>query len=235
MEGAVSLLTAMQAHGVDKIVFSSTAATYGEPEKQPIEEGDRTEPTNPYGATKLAIENMLKWCDGAYGIRYVALRYFNAAGSDTEAGIGEDHNPESHLIPLVMKTALGQRDHIGIFGEDYPTPDGTYYEVAATGVDYLTTAINTKGTWALNASGALGADIDVTEYTEDFIYIYSINKKTTTDDGLTGNSYIAYGVDSKGMKVSYTLATVDGTAANSVYISLWQRLAMCAASSASSL
>ena len=125
VEGAVSLLTAMQAHGVDKIVFSSTAATYGEPEKQPIEEGDRTEPTNPYGATKLAIENMLKWCDGAYGIRYVALRYFNAAGSDTEAGIGEDHEPESHLIPLVMKTALGQRDHIGIFGEDYPTPDGT--------------------------------------------------------------------------------------------------------------
>ena len=125
VEGAVSLLTAMQAHGVDKLVFSSTAATYGEPEKQPIEEGDRTEPTNPYGATKLAIETMLKWCDGAYGIRYVALRYFNAAGSDTEAGIGEDHNPESHLIPLVMKTALGQRDHIGIFGEDYPTPDGT--------------------------------------------------------------------------------------------------------------
>ena len=125
VEGAVSLLTAMQAHGVDKIVFSSTAATYGEPEKQPIEEGDRTEPTNPYGATKLAIENMLKWCDGAYGIRYVALRYFNAAGSDTEAGIGEDHEPESHLIPRVMKTALGQRDHIGIFGEDYPTPDGT--------------------------------------------------------------------------------------------------------------
>jgi len=124
VEGAVSLLSAMQAHGVDKIVFSSTAAAYGEPEKQPIEEGDRTEPTNPYGATKLAIENMLKWCDCAYNIRYVAL-YFNAAGSDTEAGIGEDHNPESHLIPLVMKTALGQRDHIGIFGEDYPTPDGT--------------------------------------------------------------------------------------------------------------
>ena len=125
VEGAVSLLSAMQAHGVDKIVFSSTAAACGEPEKQPIEEGDRTEPTNPYGATKLAIENMLKWCDCAYNIRYVALRYFNDAGSDTEAGIGEDHNPESYLIPLVMKTALGQRDHIGIFGEDYPTPDGT--------------------------------------------------------------------------------------------------------------
>ena len=125
VEGAVSLLNAMKAHGVDKIVFSSTAATYGEPEKQPIEESDRTEPTNPYGATKLAIENMLKWCDRAYDIRYVALRYFNAAGSDPEAGIGEDHDPETHLIPLVMKTALGQRGHIGIFGEDYPTPDGT--------------------------------------------------------------------------------------------------------------
>ena len=135
VEGAVSLLSAMRAHGVDKIVFSSTAATYGEPEKQPIEESDRTEPTNPYGATKLAIEKdvfarangelLRRACDRAYGIHYVALRYFNAAGSDTEAGIGEDHDPESHLIPLVMKTALGQRDHIGIYGEDYPTPDGT--------------------------------------------------------------------------------------------------------------
>ena len=123
--GSQSMLTAMQEHGVHNIVFSSTAATYGEPEKQPIEETDRTDPTNPYGASKLAIEGMLKWCDRAYGIHYVALRYFNAAGSNPDAGIGEDHNPESHLIPLVMKTALGQRDHIGIFGDDYPTPDGT--------------------------------------------------------------------------------------------------------------
>lgn len=125
VSGAISLLSAMRTHGVKNIVFSSTAATYGEPEKQPIEESDRTEPTNPYGATKLAIENMLKWCDRAYGIHYVALRYFNAAGSDPEADIGEDHNPETHLIPLVMKTALGQRDHIGIFGDHYPTADGT--------------------------------------------------------------------------------------------------------------
>ncbi len=123
--GSISMLKAMDRHGVDKIVFSSTAAVYGEPEKQPIEETDRTEPTNPYGATKLAIEHMLRWCDGAYGIRHVALRYFNAAGANTEVGIGEDHSPESHLIPLVLKTALGQRSHIGIFGDDYPTPDGT--------------------------------------------------------------------------------------------------------------
>jgi len=123
--GSQSMLTAMKEHGVKRIVFSSTAATYGEPEKQPIEETDRTDPTNPYGASKLAIEGMLKWCDRAYGIRYAALRYFNAAGSNTDVGIGEDHNPESHLIPLVMKTALGQRSHIGIFGDDYPTADGT--------------------------------------------------------------------------------------------------------------
>lgn len=123
--GSISMLKAMDRHGIDKIVFSSTAAVYGEPEKQPIEETDRTEPTNPYGETKLAIEKMLKWSDNAYGIRYVALRYFNAAGSNTEVGIGEDHSPESHLIPLVLKTALGQRSHIGIFGDDYSTPDGT--------------------------------------------------------------------------------------------------------------
>lgn len=123
--GAQTMLQTMKNHGVDKIVFSSTAATYGEPEKQPIEETDRTEPTNPYGASKLAIEGMLKWCGKAYGIRYAALRYFNAAGANPEADIGEDHNPETHLIPLVLKTALGKRTQIGIFGTDYPTPDGT--------------------------------------------------------------------------------------------------------------
>lgn len=123
--GSHSMLTVMKEHGVDKIVFSSTAAVYGEPEKQPIEEGDRTDPTSPYGASKLAIEGMLKWCESAYGIHYTSLRYFNAAGANTEVGIGEDHTPESHLIPLVLKTALGQRSHIGIFGDDYSTPDGT--------------------------------------------------------------------------------------------------------------
>ena len=123
--GSQSMLETMVKHKVDKIVFSSTAATYGEPEKQPIEETDRTEPTNPYGGSKLAIEGMLKWCHQAYGINYAALRYFNAAGANTEVGIGEDHHPESHLIPIVLQAALGKRDHVGIFGDDYPTPDGT--------------------------------------------------------------------------------------------------------------
>ena len=123
--GAVSMLGAMRRHGVDKIVFSSTAATYGEPEKQPIDELDRTCPTNPYGETKLAIEKMLHWCDAAYGIKFAALRYFNAAGANNAAGIGEDHSPESHLIPIVLQVALGKREHIGIFGDDYPTRDGT--------------------------------------------------------------------------------------------------------------
>lgn len=123
--GAVSMITAMKNHGVNKIVFSSTAATYGEPEKQPIEETDRTDPTNPYGASKLAIEGLLKWSDAAYGIKYAALRYFNAAGSNTDVGIGEDHSPETHLIPIVLQCALGKRDHVGVYGDDYPTADGT--------------------------------------------------------------------------------------------------------------
>ena len=125
LAGAVGILTAMRNHGVNKIVFSSTAATYGEPEKQPIEETDRTDPINPYGATKLAIEGLLRWCDAAHGIKYAALRYFNAAGANTDANIGEDHHPETHLIPIVLQCALGKRDHVGIFGDDYPTPDGT--------------------------------------------------------------------------------------------------------------
>lgn len=123
--GAISMLGAMRRHGVDKLVFSSTAATYGEPERQPIREGDPTVPTNPYGETKLAIEKMMKWCDRAYGIRYVAPRYFNAAGADNEAGIGEDHSPETHLIPNVLRAALGEAPVIKVFGDDYPTRDGT--------------------------------------------------------------------------------------------------------------
>ena len=115
----------MREYKVDKLVFSSTAATYGEPENTPILETDRTLPTNPYGETKLAIEKMLSWCTKAYGIRYVALRYFNAAGAHLNGAIGEDHRPETHLIPLILKVALGKQECIRIFGDDYNTPDGT--------------------------------------------------------------------------------------------------------------
>ncbi|WP_088226958.1 UDP-glucose 4-epimerase GalE [Desulfosporosinus sp. FKB] len=122
---AQNLLAGMVKHGVKRIVFSSTAATYGEPESIPIRETDRKEPTNPYGETKLAIEKMLKWCDQAYGVEFVALRYFNAAGAHPNGHIGEDHQPESHLIPIILQVALGQREQLAVFGDDYPTADGT--------------------------------------------------------------------------------------------------------------
>ncbi|TSB45815.1 UDP-glucose 4-epimerase GalE [Alkalicoccobacillus porphyridii] len=123
--GTHTLLTKMVEHNVLNIVFSSTAATYGEPEQVPIVESLPTLPTNPYGETKLAIEKMLKWSDEAYGLKSVCLRYFNAAGADPEGRIGEDHDPESHLIPIVLQTALGQREQVQVFGDDYPTEDGT--------------------------------------------------------------------------------------------------------------
>ncbi len=125
VEGSLHLLQAMKETGVDYIVFSSTAAVYGEPEKTPICEDFPTQPTNVYGRTKLVIEGMLKDYAMAYDMRYVALRYFNAAGASLTADIGEDHHPETHLIPLILKTAQGVRDKVAIFGTDYPTPDGT--------------------------------------------------------------------------------------------------------------
>ena len=125
MYGSMCLLEKMKEHEVKNIVFSSTAATYGEPERIPIVETDKTIPTNPYGETKLSVEKMLKWFDNAYGIKYTALRYFNAAGAHIDGHIGEDHSPESHLIPIILEVALGKRDKIYIFGDDYPTEDGT--------------------------------------------------------------------------------------------------------------
>jgi UDP-glucose 4-epimerase len=120
--GGLSLLDAMREAKVPWLVFSSTAAVYGEPAKQPIEETDPTQPTNPYGETKLAFERALRWYE-AYGLRFVSLRYFNAAGATDRCG--ERHNPETHLIPLILQAAAGQRPEITIFGDDYPTPDGT--------------------------------------------------------------------------------------------------------------
>lgn len=123
--GMQVLLEAMVRHGVDKIVFSSTAAVYGEPKRVPLLEDDETNPTNTYGETKRTMEKMMKWVSRADGIRYVSLRYFNAAGALDDGSIGEDHHLETHLIPLILQVPLGKRDHITIFGDDYATPDGT--------------------------------------------------------------------------------------------------------------
>jgi UDP-glucose 4-epimerase len=121
---ALTLLEAMLAHGVKKFVFSSTAALFGDPERSPIEDDDPLRPTNVYGESKLMVERMLAWFNSVHGLRYASLRYFNAAGA-MSADHGEDHQPESHLIPLVLKVALGQIEHVNILGADYPTPDGT--------------------------------------------------------------------------------------------------------------
>ena len=123
--GTLCLLEQMNKYGVKHIVFSSTAATYGEPERVPIVESDVTRPTNTYGETKLAMEHMMHWFDVAHSIKYVALRYFNAAGAHESGQIGEDHDPETHLIPLILQVPLGKRDAVSIFGDDYDTPDGT--------------------------------------------------------------------------------------------------------------
>lgn len=125
VSGTINLLEAMKDHNVKYIVFSSTAATYGEPESTPILETDKTVPTNAYGESKLLVEKILRWCDSAYGIKFTTLRYFNAAGAHTNGKIGEDHSPESHLIPLILQVALGKRDKIMMFGDDYNTKDGT--------------------------------------------------------------------------------------------------------------
>lgn len=123
--GTLNLLKTMVRHKVDTFIFSSSAAVYGEPDDTPIDEAHPCRPTSPYGWTKLMVETVLQDYDRAYGLRSMALRYFNAAGADASAAIGERHDPESHLIPLVLKVATGERDHITIFGTDHDTPDGT--------------------------------------------------------------------------------------------------------------
>ncbi|WP_461201328.1 UDP-glucose 4-epimerase GalE [Anoxybacillus sp. TBDG-1] len=122
--GTEVLLDVMNGHGVKQIVFSSTAAVYGEPKQIPIQEADETNPESPYGETKLAMEKMMKWVNVAYGIRYISLRYFNVAGAYGTM-IGEDHRPETHLIPLILQVPLRKREGIHIFGDDYDTHDGT--------------------------------------------------------------------------------------------------------------
>ncbi|MDM8243934.1 UDP-glucose 4-epimerase GalE [Limosilactobacillus vaginalis] len=123
--GMITLLEAMRDHNIKYIVFSSTAATYGVPEHMPIKETDPQNPINPYGLSKLMMEKMMHWADKAYGIKFVALRYFNVAGAAPDGTIGEDHGPETHLVPIILQVAQGKRKELSIFGDDYNTPDGT--------------------------------------------------------------------------------------------------------------
>jgi len=125
VSATTALLSAMVRHDVKRFIFSSTAAVYGEPVEIPITEDHPKNPTNPYGASKIAVERMLKDCDSAYGLRYISLRYFNASGAHESGQIGEKHQPETHLIPLILKVATNENKNIRIFGTDYPTPDGT--------------------------------------------------------------------------------------------------------------
>ena len=120
-----TLLEAMRETAVSRMVFSSTCATYGMPARVPMSEDDPQQPINPYGESKLVVEKMLRWWESAYGLKWMALRYFNAAGADAEGEIGEEHTPETHLIPLAIQAALGDRGSLDVFGSDYPTPDGS--------------------------------------------------------------------------------------------------------------
>ncbi len=160
---SLNLLEAMLEHKVPRIVFSSTAALYGTPERTPIEETDKLQPTNAYGESKLLVEQMLAWFHRIHGLRYACLRYFNAAGATTEQG--EDHKPESHLIPLTLHVTLGKRDHISIFGTDYPTPDGTcirdYIHVTDLASAHLLTldALREKGKLIYNLGNGQGFSV----------------------------------------------------------------------------
>jgi UDP-glucose-4-epimerase GalE len=164
--GTLALLEAMHKHGCRQLVFSSTCATYGVPEMLPITEETPQKPINPYGKSKWMIEQILEDFQRAYGLEYIALRYFNAAGADPENEIGEDHDPEPHLLPLIIKSALDQKSHVEIYGTDYPTPDGTairdYIHVAdlaeahVFALDYL---LNGGTSVALNLGTGMGYSV----------------------------------------------------------------------------
>jgi UDP-glucose 4-epimerase len=161
----VSLIEAMVRHGIRRFIFSSTAAVYGEPIKSPISEDHPKQPTNPYGTSKLCVERILADCDRAYGLRSICLRYFNAAGADASGDIGEMHDPETHLIPLVLKGALGQTP-IKIFGIDYPTPDGTCIrdyvhvtDLAQAHLLALQALLDGSGSCAYNLGNSIGYSV----------------------------------------------------------------------------
>jgi UDP-glucose 4-epimerase len=166
----IQLLEAMRATDVKKMVFSSTCATYGIPEVVPISEAEKQAPVNPYGFTKLVIERALDDYAHAYGFGFAALRYFNAAGASPDGDIGEDHDPESHLIPIVLQVALGQREHITIFGDDWPTPDKTcvrdYIHVDDLGAAHLLALERLKMGEGLKVNLGTGRGFSVKEIIE---------------------------------------------------------------------
>ncbi len=177
VSGGLQLLEAMQRHGVMRLVFSSTAAVYGEPEEVPIREDFTLQPTNVYGESKLMIEKILRDYSRAYGLRAISLRYFNAAGADPSGMIGEDHDPETHLIPLVLQAALKQRSEVRVFGTDYPTIDGTCIrdyihvnDLAEAHVLTLQALLDGAETTAYNLGNGLGYSVrEVITTTEEVI------------------------------------------------------------------
>ena len=180
----LSILDAMRDAKVESIVFSSTAAVYGEPAVIPILEDNPTVPTNTYGATKLALEGAMNWYSQAYGLRCISLRYFNAAGADPEGELGEDHNPETHLIPLVLKAALCLAPDIKIFGSDYPTPDGTCIrdyihvtDLAAAHILAVEALANGAKTNTYNLGNGLGYSVQKVIHTTEGVIGRELNKK----------------------------------------------------------
>jgi UDP-arabinose 4-epimerase len=182
--GTLSLLHAMRTEGVDRLIFSSTCATYGTPRSLPIGEDEPQEPVNPYGRSKLMVERVLGDYDAAYGLRHVALRYFNAAGADPDGDIGEVHDPETHLVPLVIQAALGQRDQVAVYGTDYPTPDGTAVrdyvhvtDLAAAHVQALAYLMEGGASTRLNLGTGRG---------------HSVREVIRTVERVTGNGVVAH-------------------------------------------
>ncbi|MDJ0735355.1 MAG: UDP-glucose 4-epimerase GalE [Nostocaceae cyanobacterium] len=204
--GTLCLLEAMQAAGVKKFVFSSTCATYGVPDVMPIMEDHPQDPINPYGASKLMVERILADFDVAYGLKSVCFRYFNAAGADPDGLLGEDHSPETHLIPLVLLTALGKRESISIFGTNYPTPDGTcirdYIHVTdladahILGLEYLFSAGNSEVFNLGNGSG-----FSVREVIEAAKLVTGKNIKVVKCDRRPGDPPILIGSAQKARKI----------------------------------
>ncbi|HIK13272.1 MAG TPA: UDP-glucose 4-epimerase GalE [Oscillatoriaceae cyanobacterium M33_DOE_052] len=204
--GTLTLLEAAIAANVKKIVFSSTCATYGMPQTLPLTEDHPQNPINPYGTSKLMVERMLNDFDIAYGLKSVIFRYFNAAGADPSGTLGEDHNPETHLIPLVLQTCLGMRDYISIFGTDYPTADGTcirdYIHVNdlasahILGLEYLLALGNSD---AFNLGG--GGGFSVQEVIETTLKVTGIPVKTVVTERRPGDPPVLVGSSEKAKQI----------------------------------